>query len=109
MEQIKCQLIGFADNYCINAVNFHSVRFCELPSTVAPDHYRHGSEGGAAGRESVPPREAGPSQLTSTALALVRQMYEGHDFSAMPVLADALQDAGCDHDDLLDHFRGPRA
>src|SRR5581483_3591788 len=30
---------------------------------------------------------------TSTAVALARQMYESRDFSAMPILADALQDA----------------
>jgi hypothetical protein len=24
----------------------------------------------------------------------------------MPILADALQDAGCDHADILDHCRG---
>ena len=32
-------------------------------------------------------------------------MYESHDFSAMPILADALQDAGCDNDDILAHCR----
>jgi hypothetical protein len=44
---------------------------------------------------------------TSTAVALARQMYEARDFSAMPILADALQDAGCTDDDVLDHCRGP--
>jgi hypothetical protein len=29
------------------------------------------------------------------------------DFSPMPILADALQDAGCDNADILDHCRGP--
>jgi hypothetical protein len=43
---------------------------------------------------------------TDTALSLARQMYESRDFSAMPILADALQDAGCDNDDILDHCRG---
>ena len=32
-------------------------------------------------------------------------MYETRDFSAMPILADALQDAGCDNDDILSHCR----
>ncbi|MBP3957883.1 hypothetical protein J8F10_21730 [Gemmata sp. G18] len=27
--------------------------------------------------------------------------------TAMPILADALQDAGCDRTDVLDHCRGP--
>ncbi len=43
---------------------------------------------------------------TDTAIALARQMYESREFSAMPILADALQDAGCDNDDILDHCRG---
>jgi hypothetical protein len=45
--------------------------------------------------------------LTPTVMSLARQMYEGRDFSLMPILADALQDAGCDSADVLDHCRGP--
>jgi hypothetical protein len=48
-----------------------------------------------------------PVWRTDTALALARQMYESRDFSAMPILADALQDAGCACADILDHCRGP--
>jgi hypothetical protein len=44
---------------------------------------------------------------TDTAVSLARQMYESRDFSAMPILADALQDAGCDNEDILAHCRGP--
>ncbi|OWK42154.1 hypothetical protein [Fimbriiglobus ruber] len=43
---------------------------------------------------------------TSTVLALAEQMYESRDFSAMPILADALQDAEC-NDEALTHCRGP--
>lgn len=42
---------------------------------------------------------------TDTAVTLARQMYESRDFSAMPILADALQDAGCDSADVLAHCR----
>jgi hypothetical protein len=45
------------------------------------------------------------SWLTSTVLALARQMYESRDFSPMPILADALQDAGCEDEDVLSHCR----
>jgi hypothetical protein len=48
-----------------------------------------------------------PLWRTDTALSLARTMYDSRDFSAMPILADALQDAGCDNDDILDHCRGP--
>ena len=46
-----------------------------------------------------------PEWRTSTAVALAKQMYDARDFSAMPILADALQDAGCDNDDILNHCR----
>ncbi|MCE9561743.1 MAG: hypothetical protein K8U57_06770 [Planctomycetes bacterium] len=45
------------------------------------------------------------SWLTSTVIVLANQMYESRDFSAMPILADALQDAGCENDDILTHCR----
>jgi hypothetical protein len=48
-----------------------------------------------------------PAWLTSTVVALATGIYESRDFGAMPVLADALQDAGCDNADILDHCRGP--
>jgi hypothetical protein len=44
---------------------------------------------------------------TDTVLALARQMYESRDFSTMPILADALQDAGCDNASVLEHCRLP--
>ena len=46
-----------------------------------------------------------PAWRTDTVVALARTMSEGRDFSAMPILADALQDAGCDRADILDHCR----
>ncbi|MCI0703485.1 MAG: hypothetical protein L0241_20590 [Planctomycetia bacterium] len=46
-----------------------------------------------------------PECRTDTAVSLARQMYEARDFSLMPILADALQDAGCDIDDILNHCR----
>jgi hypothetical protein len=49
-----------------------------------------------------------PDWRTDTAVSLARTMYEARDFSAMPILADALQDAGCDCDDILDHCRDPK-
>ncbi len=48
-----------------------------------------------------------PTWRTGTAVALAKHMYESHDFSAMPILADALQDTGCDSEDILNHCRGP--
>ncbi|MBP3961028.1 hypothetical protein J8F10_37890 [Gemmata sp. G18] len=46
-----------------------------------------------------------PSWLTSTVVALAEGIYQGRTFDRMPILADALQDAGCDNDDILTHCR----
>ena len=47
-----------------------------------------------------------PSWITSTVTTLARQMYDTRDFSAMPIMADALQDAGCGDEQVLSHCRG---
>jgi hypothetical protein len=51
------------------------------------------------------PGRFSPEWRTSTATALAQQMYESREFSAMPILADALQDAGCDNDEVFSHCR----
>ena len=48
-----------------------------------------------------------PEWRTTTVLALARQMDDTGDFSAVPILADALQDAGCDDEFLLERCRAP--
>jgi hypothetical protein len=56
----------------------------------------------------IPYRRFAPpeSWMTPTAVALARQMYDNRDFTAMPILADALQDAGCGDAEILNHCRG---
>ena len=46
-----------------------------------------------------------PEWRTSTAVALAQTMYDARNFHAMPILADALQDAGCEDAAILDHCR----
>jgi hypothetical protein len=48
-----------------------------------------------------------PSWLTSTVVELARGLYTDRAFDRLPILADALQDAGCEHPDVLDHCWGP--
>jgi hypothetical protein len=50
-----------------------------------------------------------PEWRTSTAVAIVREMYESRDIGAMPILADALQDAGCDEPEILEHCRADQS
>jgi hypothetical protein len=46
-----------------------------------------------------------PAWRTSAVVALAGQMYESGEFGSMPILADALDDAGCDNDDIINHCR----
>ncbi len=44
---------------------------------------------------------------TADVLGLARGIYEDRAFERLPLLADALMDAGCDSEDTLSHCRGP--
>jgi hypothetical protein len=46
-----------------------------------------------------------PSWRTHAAVTLARTVYESRDFGPVPILADALQDAGCADEDILNHCR----
>lgn len=46
-----------------------------------------------------------PEWRTSTVVQLCQSMRETNDYSALPILADALQDAGCDDDVALTQLR----
>jgi len=46
-----------------------------------------------------------PVWRTGTVVALARKMYAARDFGSMPDLADALQDAGCENERVLNHCR----
>jgi hypothetical protein len=48
-----------------------------------------------------------PEWLTSNVLALAFGIYAEMAFDRLPILADALQDTGCEDADLLTHCRGP--
>ncbi len=50
-----------------------------------------------------------PEWRSSSAVGLAQSMYESRDFSPMPILADALEDAGCDNPDILAHCRAENA
>ncbi len=47
------------------------------------------------------------SLRTSTVMALCKSMLASRDFAAMPILADALEDAGCRDEELLKVCREP--
>src|SRR5262249_18204535 len=45
--------------------------------------------------------------LTTNVVSLAQAIYDDRAFERMPILADALEDAGCDSADILNHCRGP--
>jgi hypothetical protein len=50
-----------------------------------------------------------PSWRTVAVVALATSIYEERAFDRMPILADALEDAGCDNADIIGHLRDPNA
>jgi hypothetical protein len=48
-----------------------------------------------------------PAWLTSDVVSLAQAIYDGRTFDVLPVLGDALEDAGCTAADILDHCRRP--
>jgi hypothetical protein len=48
-----------------------------------------------------------PRWRTADALGLARAVYEDRAFDRLPLLADALMDAGCADEQVLSHCRGP--
>jgi len=62
-------------------------------------------DGGMPGRG--PPDPAWLSWGGGVVAAMARCFAEGRDLGLMPVLADALEEAGCTDADLLNHLRSP--
>jgi len=48
-----------------------------------------------------------PSWLTGNVISLATAIYDDRAFDRLPILADALEDAGCDNEEILNHCRQP--
>jgi hypothetical protein len=87
----------------------------QVRTAIENDTYRHARRGipcrAQAGlvREVVGnpfrPVAFDPRWRTEDALGLARGIYEDRAFDRLPLLADALMDAGCDTRDILEHCR----
>jgi hypothetical protein len=54
-----------------------------------------------------PALQVDPAWLAPTVVTLAKGIYDGRMFNQLPILADALEDAGCSDADLLAHLRSP--
>jgi hypothetical protein len=68
-------------------------RYCDLFREVLGDPLR--------------PISVHSSWLSSTIVALAQAIYDDRAFKRLPVLADALEEAGCTDAEILRHCRGP--
>src|SRR5262249_51887056 len=53
------------------------------------------------------PASIAPSCRTPKVVVLAQETYDNYAFDRLPVLAGALEEAGCDNEEILGHCRGP--
>jgi len=53
------------------------------------------------------PASIAPSCRTPKLVALAHEIYDNYAFDRLPGLAEALKEAGCDNQEILDHCRAP--
>lgn len=54
------------------------------------------------------PVSISPNWLVPNVISLARTIYDGRDFTDLPILAAALEAAGCDSADILTHCRSEK-
>jgi hypothetical protein len=86
-----CRMVAYRQSFESESPESYETNFCDLVRDTFGNPFR--------------PVTFSADWRTSDAVALAQTMYEARDFSAMPILADALQDAGCDNEDILAHCR----
>ncbi len=110
----RCAMLGFLD-----AID-HAARVVgPTPDDVHPAHPWHRRFQDAFTSSLAPvadlvrcvfsnpyrPVDFDPRWRTETAIGIAGQMFDTREFIAMPILADALQDAGCEDTNVLSHCR----
>jgi hypothetical protein len=81
----------------VDGVGFAASALGEPPTTLLRDIFGN----------PFRPVTAAPVWLTPTVVSLAHGIYDDRAFDQLPILADALEDAGCTDTTVLDHLCGP--
>ncbi len=109
--------IGFAVNSAILVAQTYAHEMTGVADTTGGDWGEHFRADTARNADVVRevfgnpfrPIAFDPIWRTSDVMLLASGIYDDRAFDQLPILADALQDAGCDSDDILAHLRDPHA
>jgi len=86
-----------------NAVNLAETAAYLVSPGEAPDwHREHTNHQHISGPQD---KRFDPRWRTSDVVSLARQIVQTRDIHLLPILADALQDAGCDNEEMLNQLR----
>jgi hypothetical protein len=83
---------------------FRPLTLCGLERRPFDNQWAHVDANGGFWLEAECP--ACRPLLTPTVIAIARRAYDERDFAALGVLADALEEAGCQEEAVLHHLRG---
>jgi hypothetical protein len=101
---------GAAVAACASVLHFNAKEVCAHARAAARTPTRNAAQANLV-REifgnPFRPVAFDPAWRTDTAVGIARTMYDAREFGAMPILADALQDAGCEDEQVLRHCREP--
>jgi hypothetical protein len=104
------EYIAHAPFWCAEAAYQHAV-YQDPPNAVRWHQARANEERAQADLlrcivgKSFRPIACDPSWRTSIAVGLAEAIYADRAFDRLPILADALEEAGCTHPDVLSHCR----
>jgi hypothetical protein len=88
-----CLRIAFREGEDETSKDAHSLAQCSILRDIFGDPFR--------------PVPVDPSWRSGNVVSLAEAIYADRAFDRLPILADALEDAGCDQADILEHCRGP--
>jgi len=105
-----------ACHYSVRADGWDAARYSLLAAAVAHEHATSREERAGLFRGLLHDIFGNPFRLvavepdwrSSDVLGLARAIYEDRTFDRMPILADALMDAGCTDDKIIGHCGGDK-